>query len=70
MQNWFTPTERLIHFSLTVNPGQTSLELQASTGTKTHKYLLRSLRTMILAGVVERHDSEGGDYTYTVVGSK
>lgn len=52
-----TPTERLTIMSLTLTPNQTVAELQASTGTKTLKHLVRALRTLTMARMIAASDA-------------
>lgn len=59
-----TPTEKLILLSLQLHSSMTLDELMGVTGTGTRKYMLRTLRTLILCGRIESIDNS---LTYRLV---
>lgn len=46
------PAEQVIALSLRIQPDQTIEQLAQNTGTQTLKYLRRTARTLVLAGII------------------
>jgi DNA-binding HxlR family transcriptional regulator len=60
-----TPTEKMIILALQLHDTMSIADLMALTGTKTRKYMMRTLRTLILCGLIEQ--TQGDDPTYRLV---
>lgn len=60
-----TPTEKMIILSLQLHTIMTLAALMTVTGTKTRKYMMRTLRTLVLCGLIERTPDE--DPTFRLV---
>jgi hypothetical protein len=60
----FTPSERLIKLSLALVPGQTLAQLQQSIAAKTREYLVRTLRTLEMAGLIRSDAGLDGNCRY------